>query len=297
MKTFSYQNKKNRNYFEGWYYRITDAKNDVNVAIIFAVTKDTKNPHSFIQYYDGHQKKAYYYRFDSKEFRYDATSETVFIAQNELSFQHVKLYTDNVQIEATNRAVKELQPYNGHSSAMGFLENAPLECFQEVLFLHGETDFIMNGVAYTGTSYMEKTYGTNFPTQWIWLQSSHSQKGSLISFSLGKVPVFLFEMKGFFLILRIGNIEHRFGTYNRSKIRIDVSTKTHTTFSIRRGNQTVIITAVTQHPVELVGPRKKGKMDLPVYESLNATATLKFFEGNQLVFEDEFEHVGLELMY
>ncbi|QMS84308.1 hypothetical protein [Candidatus Xianfuyuplasma coldseepsis] len=297
MNTFAFQNKKKKNYFEGWYYRITDAENNINIAVIFALTKDKKHPHSFIQFYDGHQKKAYYYTFDINDFYYDDANDTVRIGQNELSVHHLLLHTDDVHIEATNHEVVPLQIYNGHQSAMGYLSNAPLECFQEVLFMTSDVTFTLNNSPHKGTSYMEKTYGTNFPSQWIWLQSNHSKNGSLISFSVGKVPVLFFEVKGFFLILNINGKEQRYGSYNFSKIKIDAVSDTHTTFSIRKGTTTIIITAKTNHPVELVGPRKNGTMDLAVHESLNATATIKVFNHNDIIFEDEYEHVGLELMY
>ena len=46
-----------------------------------------------------------------------------------------------------------------------------------------------------------------------------------------------------------------------------------------------------------MGPSKNGIMDLSVYESINAIATLKMFDDDEMIFEDRFTNVGLELMY
>jgi hypothetical protein len=67
--------------------------------------------------------------------------------------------------------------------------------------------------------------------------------------------------------------------------------------TIRKGKTRIELTATTKHPVKLVGPRKNGKMDLDVFESLQATATIQVFRKNDLLFEDQYTQVGLELMY
>ena len=52
MNTFEYRNLKKKNYFEGWYQRVTDENNNINYSIIFAITKDENDSHSFIQIFD-----------------------------------------------------------------------------------------------------------------------------------------------------------------------------------------------------------------------------------------------------
>jgi hypothetical protein len=297
MKTFAYQNRKDKNYFEGWYVRLTDEKNDINVAIIFAITKDKQHPHSFIQYYDGTKKEAFYYEFTTSQFQYDEGSGTVHIGDNFLSTRQVFLKTADVVIEAKTEDIQTLQPFRGHQSAMGYLQKAPLECFQEVIYLDTKATFTINDTTYHGRGYMEKTYGTNFPKDWIWLQSNHSKNGSKISFSVGLVPVLFFHVKGFFLIYHHQGNEYRYGSYNLSHIKIEHINHSETTYTIRKRKTKIIISAKSHQPVKLVGPSKNGVMNLDVFETLTGTATMKVYNKDELVFEDTYYNVGLELMY
>jgi hypothetical protein len=297
MKTFAFQNKKQKNYFEGWYVRFTDTDCDVKIAIIFAITKDVNDPHAFIQYYDNEEFENHYYRFDTSAFSYDSDTQTIRIGENVLSPNQVIVKTEKLDIKGQFLDVVPLQKYQGTTSAMGFLSHAPLECFQEVIFVDSSARFTINNLTYNGRSYMEKTYGTNFPKKWIWLQSNHSTNGSAISFSVGHVPVIKFYVKGFFLLLLIKGKEYRFGSFNFSRIIIEQSSESETTIRIKRGWTTVELNAVTDEPVTLVGPRKNGIMDLDVHESITATATIKLYKRGKLIFEDTYTEVGLELMY
>lgn len=297
MKTFAFQNKKSSNYFEGWYLRFTDTVKNMNIAIIFAVTKDKNDPHAFIQYYDNYEQKGHYYRFLVSDFSYDSTTGIVQIGANVLSLDRVEIQTPSLSIVGQSIDQQPIQKYQGTQSAMGILSHAPLECFQEVLFLNAAATFTVNNEKYSGRSYMEKTYGTNFPSKWIWLQSNHSVNGSAISFSVGHVPVLWFHIKGFFLIVQTTDKEYRFGSYNLSRIIVEESDETSTILTIKRGWTKVEITASLDEPVTLVGPRKNGIMDLDVHESITSSATIKVFKRGKLEFEDTYENVGLELMY
>ena len=297
MKTFQFQHKKNQNYFEGWYIRLIDSKHQINIAVIFAISYAEQHPHSFIQVYNGTDKQAHYYTFGVDEFHFDADTYTVQIGENYLSPTSLVLNIDEYKLQAEVSHRILLEQYQSTYSPMGRLSKAPLECFQEVIYLNGSVSFTLNGTEYDGTSYMEKTYGTNFPTKWIWIESSTSEKGSLLSFSVGIVPVLFLKIKGFFLIYRHNNKEHRFGSFNLSRIKVLDYTDYHTTIQIKKGRTRIVLKAQTNHPIKLIGPRKNGVMDLAVFESLDSTATIHVYHGKKLIFDDSYTNVGLELMY
>lgn len=297
MKTFHYQNKKNKDYFEGWYLRVSDAENDINLAFIFAVTKDRNHPHSFIQVYDGSSSKASYYTYNTDEFRYDSETSTVYIGPNQLSPQHVHIDTDQWQLDGTIHNHVPLQKYQGTRSAMGMLHKAPLECFQEIVFMDADATFTINGKVYEGKSYMEKTYGTNFPSKWVWLQSNHSSNQSNISFSVGDVPFIGLRLKGFLLVIHHNKKEYRFGTFNFSSIKVQPMSENEITITVKRGRYKAILTGVSIAPVKLVGPRSKGRMDLDVFETIEGTATLLLTKGKKQILNDHYTNVGLEIMY
>ncbi len=299
MNRFRFENKKKKNYFEGWYFRFTNNTTNENYALIFAMTKDKDNPHSFIQFYDGTKHTSKYYTFPLGDMKYDVLTNTVHIGKNTLSPKSCHFEDKDIIIDATVTDHISLVPYKNSDSAMGYLSKAPLECFQEVIYMNATANVIINekGIThkFSGNSYMEKTFGTSFPTKWVWMQSNFGRE-SIFSFSVGLVPVLFLKIKGFFLIFQYNHKEYRFSSYNFSKIKVDQKDK-DVIISIYKGKNKVILKAKTSHPVKLVGPSKRGKMNLEVFESINSTCTLEFYENNELILSDKYHNVGLELMY
>jgi len=301
MNLFKYQNKKDKNYFEGWYFRFTDTRSKSNFAVIFALTKHKTDSHSFIQVLDAKAQKSYYYKFDMSEFSYDEATKTVSIGVNKLNVNELYLKTVDFTITSTTKEIQELQLYGKTKSAMGFLQNAPLECFQEVIFMEARSTFkivypkrTFSGV---GKSYMEKTYGRNFPKKWVWLQSNYGQKGSKLSFSVGLIPVLFFRVKGFFLILNYEGKEERLTSYNLSRVKVRILDEYSSMLIIKKGKTKVEIVFTSEDAVKLIGPRKHGLMSLDVFESITSKAGINVFKNSQLIYNDVYENVGVELMY
>lgn len=301
MNLFKYQNKKNINYFEGWYFRFTDSRSKSNFAVIFAVTKHETDPHSFIQVLDAKAHKTYYYRFDITDFSYNSETSTVAIGENTISINSLYLKTSDFTITSTTRKIEELKPYGKTKSVMGFLQNAPLECFQEVVFIEARTSFkivyprrTFSGV---GKSYMEKTYGKNFPNKWVWLQSNYGQKGSKLSFSLGLVPILFFKVKGFFLVLQYDGKEERLTSYNLSRVTVRILDNHSYMLIIKKRRTRIELVVTSEDKLTLVGPRKHGLMNLDVFESITSKAGINVYKNKQLVYNDVYENVGVELMY
>jgi hypothetical protein len=294
MSTFNYQGRLSTNYFEGWYVRILDETNRLNLAVIFAVTFYEKDPHAFIQVFDQAQNKNTYYRFDVDRFKTEGS--LVKIQDNELSMHHLKLMTDNYQFNLTIKKHALLEK----KSAMGFLEKFPLECYQEVLFLDAliQGDVIINDTAYKvdGHSYMEKTYGKNFPKKWFWLQASNPLDAFAFTLAGGRVPTLFFTKFGFFIIVKYQAKEYAFGSYNLARLKINKQGD-HVFFTVKKGAYKIMISALSKNPVTLVGPSKGGFMNLDVYESIDSDFTIKFYHNKNLIYEGSFTKAGFEWMY
>ena len=135
MNTFKYVDLKRKNYFEGWYQRITDENKNVNYAFIFAITNDENDPHAFIQVFDGVTNENKYYRFEQSDFYY--SEGTVFIKENYLSLNSMYLKTENLEVSVLFNSSKKLKKQCKNNSAMSYLVKFPLECFQEVVTIDG----------------------------------------------------------------------------------------------------------------------------------------------------------------
>ncbi len=291
MKTFKYQNKKNSDYFEGWYFRFTD-ESGVNYAVIFAITKCTEDPHCFVQIFNQYDESCKYVRYPVSKFNYDSLTDTVHINNNMLS-DNILVIDEEIKINLSISNQLYLNA-NKNESAMSYLKNFPLECFQEVIFLDSTfTGSIDSGSRkeISGKAYMEKTYGYSFPKKWIWIQSSYGSK-STFTFSTGAVPFKFLTITGFFLILKTASMSYRFSTTNNSKIKIYNGNPFMV--MITKGKFKVLIETKVNNTTKLVGPTSNGLMTMTVMESLDSECSIKMFNNGILIFEDKYTNVGAE---
>lgn len=293
MGHFALKSKVKTNGFEGWYVRFTDPKAAFNTSLIFAHTTDETDPHAFIQVFDGVKKTNTYHRFDSTEFRFK--NDVVKIGKNRLSLHDVYLEVPELTLKATF----EKPVFNREKSAMGLLEKLPLETFQEVVIMGAKFKGHMhNGTkekAITGTTYMEKTYGQKFPKTWFWVQANHFDKLLYLSMSGGHVPTLKLRPFGFFALLYTKDKSYRFATYNLSKIDIKASEDTYT-FTVKKRSLTLTVTVTDHHPTTLVGPTDGGKMELDVFESINATVHITLKKQGRILVDSTSAYGGFEYM-
>ena len=282
MKKFGYQSKKRKNYFEGWYFRFSTRTK--NYAVIFAITKNVDDPHAFIQVFDDTMKECIYKRFDSSQFTF--ADGIVNIGGNKLSLKkaYVNINRFEVDLKFTSR-----NPMT--KSAMGYLAKAPLDCFQEVILIDGIAKGTINGKKVTCFIYIEKTYGNKFPKRWLWLQSNHSVNNSKISFSVGYIPFLSFTVKGWLLVVSYSLERINFHSLMGASLQY-----IENGFVVKSRRFKVLVQYEKGKTIELVGPGKKARMNIPVYESLTAGATIKIYKDKELVFEDTYHNVGLEYM-
>lgn len=287
MKIFQYQNKKKTNYFEGWYFRFTTTENE-NYAVIFALTKNKKDPHSFIQVFKNNDEEGIYLRYPVEDFSYNHETYEVTIQNHTLSPQKIILNYENLHFNITFQQMDTLN----EKSAMGFLSNVPLQCFQEVVYIDGTAKGFINEKQVYGKIYLEKTYGSKFPVKWIWIQSNHSINHSSISFSVGLIPMMFFMSKGFLAILKNKDKIYHFYTGNLSKIDIQEDK-----ISISKGRYKLILIPKGKNFTKLLGPMKDSYMGLQVLESINSQLDVILYDRNEIIFEDSYTNVGYEHMW
>ncbi len=299
MNPFSYKNKRKQNYFEGYYLKITDDATHVSYAFIFGISKAIEDPHSFIQFLDGNNHTAFYYRFLDTDFKY--MNDTIYIKDNFVSMNQMFVSVDDIQISIniTNQVVLEKQGFT--NSAMGFLHKLPMECFQEVVFMdgsfHGELTIHQKTSMISGKPYMEKTFGHKFPEKWIWMQCNFFNKEAAFSLSLGEVKLFRKKFVGFIIILIHNKKQYRFTTYNFSRLKLIRVFHEDVEIEVKKGKYRLVIQGKLVRPVQLVGPVEKGKMSLDVFESINSYVTLQLRHKKNIVFETIGRFVGMENMY
>lgn len=294
MKHFALKEKVPVNGFEGWYTRITDVDHDINIAVIFAKTTYHRDPHGFIQIYDGHRKTNQYFRYQLADFK--ATDAGVYLKDNHLSLRQMNIHAGDYHFD-----IEFSKPiHNQFKSAMGFLEKLPLETFQEVVLMEaqfsGRVVISQQETEVQGKAYMEKTYGKKFPKTWFWLQANHFlTRGLALSMSGGHVPTLFFRPFGFFVLISTPQKVYRFATYNLARCQ-SYEDDAKVIFDIKRGAYHLHLEVTDHQPIALVGPQDHGEMNLPVDECINAKVKLILKKFNRIILEDSSSYAGFEWM-
>lgn len=296
MNNFKYMGTyKKKDYFEGWYFRITDEENHL-YAFIFGVTFNIEDPHSFIQIIDSKEGKTYYFRFDINDFYYNRDS--IKIKDNVLGLHSVKINIDKFNIDLKVEPTLFLKKGLFSQHAMGAVKCLPLKTYHEIVFLNskveGKLKTGVEDIMINGNGYMEKNYGSMFPKKWLWMQTN-SFKEYKTSLVLG-VAELINNCDGFFCVMNVDGEEFRFATYNGFKVSHEQDSEKIKVI-IEKDNISLIISLQYVKGYNIIAPICKGKMEKEIEESQASTLTLSLYRGNELIYHDTAINVACENLY
>lgn len=304
-----FQGSKNKKgYFEGWYFKLVDASEEMAFAIIpgISLTRDPEKSHAFIMVFDARKHEMNYFKFHIDEF--SASSKEFQLNIGENFFSHHKLTLDlekdSLKIKADLKfknivpwPVKLLSP-----GVMGWYSFVPfMECYHGVLsFNHQIKGYIEINQEIKnfnqGKGYLEKDWGSSMPSSWIWMQTNHFDEEDASLFgSIAKIPWLKNYFTGFiFGFLLKGHI-YQFTTYNRSHIKELKVDEDWIKIVVTNKNHHLEIEAKRTKGVDLPAPNM-GEMTSKVNESLKSKISLKLYENNKLIFSGVGRNAGLEFV-
>lgn len=304
-----FQGSKNKKgYFEGWYFKLVDASEEMAFAIIpgISLTRDPEKSHAFIMVFDARKHEMNYFKFHIDEF--SASSKEFQLNIGENFFSHHKLTLDlekdSLKIKADLKfknivpwPVKLLSP-----GVMGWYSFVPfMECYHGVLsFNHQIKGYIEINQELKnfnqGKGYLEKDWGSSMPSSWIWMQTNHFDEEDASLFgSIAKIPWLKNYFTGFiFGFLLKGHI-YQFTTYNRSHIKELKVDEDWIKIVVTNKNHHLEIEAERTKGVDLPAPNM-GEMTSKVNESLKSKISLKLYENNKLIFSGVGRNAGLEFV-
>lgn len=311
MAQFQGEHKlKNKNYFEGWYYKQVSGDEKSVISFIPGISTNKEDPHAFIQCIYKDDKDlltTYYFRYELSEFSFEHEPFSVTIGGSCFTKKkiEVNLSNETKKIAGTLKlgVLKELKRTGIQPNIMGFLSYIPgLECNHEIISMDHELEGVLtiDGKIVDfdgGKGYLEKDWGTSFPEKYVWVQSNHfDQAGVGICCSVATVPVAMTKIEGFFCNLTVDHEEYRFATYNLSKVSF-VDTQTHD-FHIRIDNRKyrLNIKGTSKDSEELVAP-SNGKMAYTIKEGLSGSihVTLEDKKG-KMILDTQSDHSGIEMV-
>src|SRR6056297_194610 len=303
------KNINDTNFFEGWYFKIVDQTQKNIYAIIPGVfiNKEGTNNHSFIQILDNKRGNAYYLKYNFNQFNFSDNRFFVKIDSNTFSIEKIKLDIKNKKIEIRGQLtfsninswpIKILSP-----GAMGWYGFLPfMECNHGVLSFNHKIDGILNinnkKIDFTsGKGYIEKDWGTNFPSGWLWMQSNHfKDDSSSLIVSIATIPWLRSEFRGFIIGFYYQGKLYKFTTYNNSKI--DKFQKQDQKIHIEVSNNKYILKIMAEYfsGTLLKGPYR-NEMIKNVEESLDAKIDIALIKkgNNKPITKDNGTHAGFEL--
>jgi hypothetical protein len=302
-------NLTNKNYFEGWYYKMVSADGNCSVALIPGISLNKQHSHAFIQVFVTFKNgdlKTVYLEFDKSNFvardepfgltidknTFTESGIDISIDQNEISIHGQLKFASTTKINTSL-----LSP-----SIMGFFSYFTfMECYHGVVSMsHSlQGDLMIDGKAINfsgGLGYIEKDWGKSFPREYVWMQSNHfKNSGTSFMFSEAIIPFKIFFFNGLIISLIIDKKEYRFATYNGSKVTAKAITSNSVRYEIKKGKLKLIVEALNDKTTSLSSP-KNGAMIQSIKEGLSGVIKLQLFVNNNLIYEDTGTHAGLEIM-
>jgi hypothetical protein len=149
----------------------------------------------------------------------------------------------------------------------------------------------------SGLGYIEKDWGNSMPSSWIWMQSNNfaSPKTSFM-LSVANIPWVGSSFTGFLGFFLHDNTQQRFGTYTRTKLKLETSHSDTIKIILSDKKYTYQVEAYRNNSGVLKAP-VKGSMDRRISESIDARLKLTVTDKKTKVrFQDSTSIAGLEIV-
>lgn len=300
---------KNKNYFEGWYFKNIDKSKESALAVIPGISmgKNKNEHHCFIQILDAINGKINYLKYDINDFKYNENYFAINIKNNFFSENEMRLniLTDDINISGSLKFdnVIQLEKKPFRPGIMGPFSFIPfMECYHGIVNIHhdikGKIKYNNNVIDFNhGYGYIEKDWGKSFPKAWIWLQSNHFYKDdATVMFSIAKIPFLSGCFTGFISFLRVKDKIYCFATYTNAKIK-----------KLKIENEMLdIVICDKEYKFELSAENsskgllkapKQGEMIREIYESINAKVKVILTDKKgKVIFAGEGTNAGMEVM-
>ena len=282
MATFKGRYKK-KSYFEGWYFRNQNDNEVISFIPAFHID-DNGDKSTSIQVITNNFSNQIAYSIDA--FAVSAKGFGIRIGKN--------IFTDKgilVDIETEKTTVKGKLYYSNfiplRYDIMGPFKMVPfMQCRHSVYSLaHNiKGSLMVNGRKMSfnqGQGYVEGDRGVEFPTNYLWTQSSWRDKeNNSLMIAVADIPFGKSNFKGCIGFVYYRGKEYRFATYLGVKIKKYGKKE----LWVQQGAYDLQVTLIDENPHNLLAP-VKGSMTRTVYESIDCKVCYRFMINNNLIFD------------
>lgn len=303
-------------YFEGWYYKFVSS-NLQSLAVIPGVSLSKTDSLAFIQTINGSDGSTSYTRFSIDEFKFENDPFCVTIGEHRFSLNEISFKDDFILAGSVSIQNPRLYPVSlSRPGIMGWYRYLPfMECYHavvstnnsingELILKEGSKDTIFNFSG--GKGYIEKDWGTAFPSSYIWIQSNQfPEEENSFMLSVARIPWFGSHFRGFLGFFDFQGRIITFSTYTSAQITInDFSDRSLTITITGRGygrqnslmqGEKLIIKAQHKEVGTLMAPIS-GTMGRRISESIDASIQVTYFKNGKCLYEGESFCSGLEIV-
>ena len=298
---------KQKGYFEGWYFKNVSEDIGSAIALIPGVSLSKDDPHAFVQYIDGINGKAAYFRYDVQQFHYSNNKFKIRVGDSEFSEERINLNLKNGEYHIAGTL-----GFSGHvklsksilaPGIMGWYSYVPtMECNHGVVSVNHKIEGTLTinneTIDFTeGKGYIEKDWGISFPESWIWLQCNNfTRTGTSLMISVAKIPWRGHFFIGLIAFLSIDGTTEIFATYNRSKIiSLKQINENTSEVIIRKGKKVLAATISKSGSASIIAP-VQGSMAKTIKESINSEVEFSYDDGAGNLISDIGKRAGYEEM-
>jgi tocopherol cyclase len=300
-------NLKQKNYFEGWYFK--NVSNDLRHVWSFipGVSITEKDPHAFIQAIDGITGKSEYFRYPLIDFFWEKDCLNIKIGNSVFTETYIDLKIENENFSFSGHlSFSNIVKYPGSifsPGIMGWYSFVPfMECKHGIVSVnHNLSGSLMvnndkvdfNG----GKGYIEKDWGTSFPEAWLWIQCNNfTNPDTSFTFSVAKIPWLGKFFVGFIAFLYFNNRFFLFSTYGNSAITELNHSGQLISLTLKNKNHILKVNASKNSFGELRAPQS-GDMSRRIKESIDSDVSISLYDKHEnLIYNDTGTRAGLEVI-
>lgn len=291
MAFHSYQMERSSLYFEGWYHWFHCAQGIF--AVIFAISKAEPVTEYLIQVYDSFTHQSKTINFASATISDEPFS--IKMGENELSERGLFLHLDDLQIDLQFHDFQKLNHSLYAPTIMGPLAYAKkLQCVHAIIsmrhYADGWLQFDGQRMRCYGQGYMEKDWGSVFPSSYLWCMGQDSDRSFVLA--IADVPVWKTKFQGMFAVIHTGQEEVRFASYYGAYVHHHQYQNTHK-IAAHQGNWHLYAKIIPGETGKLKAPAEGG-MNAWIEESIELSILLRVMHHKTLIFEQFFDHGAFE---
>ncbi|MFK8102166.1 MAG: tocopherol cyclase family protein [Saprospiraceae bacterium] len=295
---------RRKRFFEGWYYKIVNEKEDRAFAFIPGIAMDEQGKQqAFVQVLDGKKMKAAYHEFAAKDFVPEAGKFELSIGANYFSRRTLRLALPDVWGELNFIGQVPWSSSWYSPGIMGPFSFVPfMQCYHGILSMDHQIEgqLTIEGVEIDftgGRGYLEKDWGHSFPSAYIWMQSNHFKTpGISLKASVAKIPWMGTSFVGFIAGIWLQDRLIEFTTYNFTRLRRSFADQEEVVLHLENRHYRLQIRADREAATQLASPII-GFMEGRVEESMTAKLEVELFDKKtkQLILQDVGRNAGLEV--